>query len=131
MAKGHKPSDAEVMGWSDEWIQTVCRHNPNEVILRYAEDGVLVGTVAQKIKQGRAEIKTYFDMFLAKKDLCGTYTSHLVQAYDDWAIDSGTYTFTWKEGGKQVVVPARFTFVYRKTDEGWKIANHHSSALPE
>jgi uncharacterized protein (TIGR02246 family) len=116
---------------SQRWLDTVCHHNPAAVTALYAEDAVLVGTVAQKIKQGRPAIKTYFDKFLAKKDLCGRFTAHLVQAYPGWAIHSGTYVFEWVEGGKRVVVPARFTFVWVATKDGWKIANHHSSALPE
>jgi uncharacterized protein (TIGR02246 family) len=131
LARKPAPSPEEVKALSDHWLATVCKHDPAEVVRLYAPDGVLVGTVAQRIKQGRADIKTYFDMFLAKPGLCGEYQSHLVQSYPGWAVDSGTYTFQWLEGGSPKVVPARFTFVYRHTPDGWKIANHHSSALPD
>ena len=116
---------------TQNWLRTVCRHNPIAVASLYAPDGILVGTVAQRIKQTPAEIKTYFDTFLAKDGICGNVTSSITQEYPGWAIDTGTYTFEWSENGKRVQVPARYTFVWRLTPKGWKIANHHSSALPE
>ena len=124
------PAPQSILNLGAEWLQAVCSHDPNRVVSLYAQDGVLVGTVAQRIKHGRADIKTYFDTFLTKTDLCGAFDSHLVQVYPGWAINSGTYTFRWQENGAEEVVPARYTFVYRQTSEGWKIANHHSSALP-
>jgi len=113
------------------WLQTVCTRNPVAVANLYAPDGILVGTVAQRIKQTPAEIETYFDTFLAKQGICGNITSTLTQEYPGWAIDTGTYTFSWQENGKVVEVPARYTFVWKRTPKGWKIVNHHSSALPE
>lgn len=116
---------------SAAWMSAVCAHDVRQVVSMYAADGVLVGTVAQRIKQGRPDIKLYFDRFLAKPGLCGRFDSHLLQNYAGWGIHSGTYTFAWTENGRPVVVPARYTFVWKGTPEGWRIANHHSSALPE
>lgn len=121
-------SPGQVRALTANWVRTVCTHNPQAVVQLYAPDGVLVGTVAQRIKQGRPDIKSYFDMFLAKPNLCGSfYGPDVVQTYPGYAIHSGTYLFSWT--GTEVA--ARFTFVYCWTPEGWKIANHHSSALPE
>ena len=118
----------QVRALSQNWLATVCKHSPAAVVSLYAPEGVLVGTVAQRIKQGRADIKTYFDTFLTKPNLCGSFVgSDVVQSYPMWAIHTGNYVFRWN-GGE---VLARYTFVYCWTREGWKIANHHSSALPE
>jgi uncharacterized protein (TIGR02246 family) len=125
-------SARDVVALTSNWVATVCRHNPAAVAALYAPDGVLVGTVAQRIKQGRADIKTYFNTFLRKDGICGQFNSHLVQSYPGWAVHSGTYTFAWRENGRVVEVPARFTFVWCDVPgEGWRIANHHSSALPD
>ena len=121
----------QVHALTQNWLCTVCTRNPAAVASLYAPDGILVGTVAQRIKQTPAEIQTYFDTFLAKDGICGNVTSQMSQEYLGWAIDTGTYTFSWTENGNVVEVPARYTFVWRKTPHGWKIANHHSSALPE
>jgi hypothetical protein len=49
----------------------------------------------------------------------------------DAAVASGLYTFSYRKDGQLVELPARYTFVYRKTPHGWAIIRHHSSALPE
>ena len=122
---------SQVRGLTRQWLTTVCSGDPVAVSNLYAPDGILVGTVAQRIKQGPAEIKTYFNTFLLNEGICGNITSSITQEYPGIAIDTGTYTFEWTENGERVQVPARYTFVWRKTPKGWKIANHHSSALPE
>ena len=124
------PSNAQVIALGEVWLHTVCGHDPGAVTALYANDGVLVGTVAQTVKQGHREIRKYFNTFLTKENLCGEFQTHIVQRYRGWAVDSGLYVFQWEENGKRVTLPARFSFVYRKTPHGWKIANHHSSALP-
>ena len=122
---------SQVRELTRHWLAAVCAHNPAAVAALYASDGILVGTVAQRIKQGPREIKTYFNTFLSNEGICGNITSSITQEYPGVVIDTGTYTFEWTENGKRIQVPARYTFVWRKTPKGWKIANHHSSALPE
>jgi hypothetical protein len=46
------------------------------------------------------------------------------------AIDSGLYNFFFVREGKALLVPARYTFVYRKRDGKWLIVEHHSSRVP-
>jgi uncharacterized protein (TIGR02246 family) len=136
------PVDVRALG--EQWMSAVCSRDPNAVVRLYAPDAVLVGTVAQRIKQSRADIRTYFERFLAKDGLCGQFDSHLTQTFPStnhtWSspqgqphmvIHSGTYTFAWRVGQRMTKVPARFTFVWVKLPEGWRIANHHSSVLPE
>jgi hypothetical protein len=48
---------------------------------------------------------------------------------EDWCKDAGVYEFTMGATGDKVM--ARYSFVYVKEDGEWKIANHHSSAMPE
>jgi len=51
-----------------------------------------------------------------------------VRIFDDIAINSGVYTFTFSGGAS---VQARFTYVYRWDGQSWLIIEHHSSAMPE
>ncbi len=51
-----------------------------------------------------------------------------VRVFGQVAINSGIYTFTFKDGA---VVQARFTFVYRWNGSRWMIVEHHSSQMPE
>lgn len=113
------------------WLDTVCKHNPTDIVSLYAPDGVLLGTVAESMKVGQDEIINYFKMFV-EKEPCGEITSMNVQNFgSDYAIADGTYTFRLTDDQGEVdIVPARFTFVVRKIGGAWKIASHHSSAQP-
>ena len=114
------------------WLNTVCKHDPQAIVDLYAPDGVLLGTVAQTMKVGRKEIIEYFNMFVEKQP-CGVFTRVNIQNFgSDYAVADGTYDFTLlNDEGKKEVVAARFTFVVRKIKGVWKIASHHSSANPE
>ena len=114
------------------WLDTVCKHNPQAIVDLYAKDGVLLGTVAETMKVGRERIAEYFNMFVEKKP-CGVFTEVNIQNFgSDYAVADGTYDFTLvNEEGEKDVLSARFTFVVRKIDGVWKIASHHSSVNPE
>jgi uncharacterized protein (TIGR02246 family) len=111
------------------WLKTVKGGDPQEVADLYAERGVLLGTVAKNIKQGRSVIKTYFDSFLKKRPI-GFLNSFIFQDLgSDCGIADGNYTFEMDDkDGKRVSVLARFTFVINlKTG---LIMTHHSSSNP-
>src|SRR6266487_1397150 len=48
---------------------------------------------------------------------------------DDGGEDSGLYTFSYTKDGKEVRVPARFTFVFRRSPAGWLIVSFFSSVI--
>lgn len=115
----------------DNWLRVVATRNPDAVTNLYAYEGILIGTVAKRIKQGHKEIREYFQGFLAKDGLRGRTDSMLVQHLGPYVILSGTYTFQWREGWRTKRVKARYSFVFALMDRGWVIVNHHSSAIPE
>ena len=47
------------------------------------------------------------------------------------AINSGIYTFDIVRDGQPAKVQARYSFTYKKENGAWKIADHHSSGMPE
>ena len=113
------------------WLKAVCSGNPRSVVGLYSLDGVLVGTFAQTIKQGHKALLGYFQYFMSRKGLCGEVDSLIVQYAGNVAIASGTYTFFWVgEDGQPTEAKARYTFVFAPTPYGWRIVNHHSSAIP-
>ena len=126
----NKPKAGAIKSLTQNWVDTVCTHNPQAVVDLYAPQGVLIGTVAKRIKIGREQIKTYFDTFLQKPQLCGVIEEDHVQSFAGWAIHSGVYTFSWVEKGQPTSLAARFSFVWKHLPTGWKIENHHSSAVP-
>ena len=49
------------------WIELVSKHGVESVVNLYADDGVLLGTFSDEIRQGKGKIREYFEFFLNKK----------------------------------------------------------------
>lgn len=111
----------------DEWNNALQTGDPKQVASLYAEDAILLPTVSNKVRHNHDEIEDYFVHFLAKEPK-GKIDESNIRIFDEIAINSGVYTFTFKDG---VSVQARFTYVYRWNSQGWIIIEHHSSAMPE
>lgn len=112
----------------ENWLETVKTGDPEKVANLYAERGVLLGTVARNVKQGRSVIKTYFDTFLKKRPV-GFLNSIIFQELGSGHVAAdGNYTFEMDGEGGRIRVPARFTFVV-DLNTGL-ILTHHSSSTP-
>lgn len=96
----------------------------------YAEDAVLLPTVSNEIRKTPAAIQDYFVRFLKKKPR-GRIIQQNIRLFDTLAINSGIYTFDLTIDGNDAQLLCRYTFVYRKEPQGWKIIEHHSSVMPE
>ena len=125
MSTKNKISDQFVI-----WNNALQTGDPDNVVACYAPDAILLPTVSAKVRHNHEEIRDYFVHFLAKKPN-GRITEDNIRLYDNIAINSGLYTFSLAENGTRADVAARFTFVYRKSEDGWLIIEHHSSILPE
>ena len=113
----------------EEWMKTVCSNDVNAIISWYKEDAVLLGTLDKKVRKGRDKIKEYFDFFVQLKP-CGKITEIVEKDYGHIAVINGTYDFDLVEDDKQILAPARFTFVLERVGITWKIQSHHSSKQP-
>ena len=113
----------------EEWMKTVCSNDSNSIANLYKEDAVLLGTLDKKVRKGRDKIKEYFDFFVQLKP-CGKITEIVEKDYGRMAVINGTYDFDLIEDDKQLVAPARFTFVLERVGITWKIQSHHSSKQP-
>ena len=123
-------AEATVREQFDIWERALRTGNPETVAELYAADAVLVPTVSNVVRHDRSGIIDYFTRFLAKAPQARLHESHL-RLLGDIAIHSGIYLFRLTREAGSAEVPARFTFVYRKTATGWKIIEHHSSYMPE
>ena len=115
----------------DTWLIAVSSNDPNKVAALYESDAILLPTLSSKVENLPEERLAYFKKFTALPEIKGKVTELHTRIYDNIGINTGLYTFTFKKYGKTISVPARFSFVYRKTDNGWMIVDHHSSKLPE
>lgn len=130
--KARKNNKQEIEDALNNWMNTLSNPtmSPNDMANLYAKDGVLLGTVAERIYQGRDDIAEYFDMFLIKEPN-GQFDEIIIQDYGMGAIADGLYTFNLtNEAGEVEEVKARFTYVFKEEDGRWKIATHHSSVDP-
>lgn len=117
----------EVTALFDEWNNALQTANPKNVAALYESNGILLPTVSNKVRHNHEEIEDYFVHFL-EKGPNGKIDESNVRTFGDIAINSGVYTFSFKDNSS---VQARFTFVYRWNGQRWLIIEHHSSKMPE
>ena len=117
----------EITALFNVWNNALQTGDPKKVAALYETNGILLPTVSNKVRHNHEEIEDYFVHFLAKGPV-GKIDEANVRTFGQIAINSGVYTFTFKDGA---VVQARFTFVYRWNGERWMIVEHHSSQMPE
>ena len=119
--------NSEITALFEAWNSALQTGDPKAVASLYATDAILLPTVSNKVRHNHDEIEDYFVHFLAKGPQ-GKIDESNVRIFGDLAINSGVYTFTFKNGAS---VQARFTYVYRWNGQRWMIVEHHSSAMPE
>ena len=113
------------------WIDLVSCQDIDAVVDLYAEDGLLLGTFSDEIREGKGKIKEYFQFFLAKKPKASIVESKTHITSDNSLTISGFYDFE-VDGSDRVreLAHARFTFVFQKRGNNFKILSHHSSIIP-
>ena len=117
----------EITSLFDEWNNALQTGEPKKVVALYESNAILLPTVSNQVRHNHEEIEDYFVHFLAKGPK-GEINEANVRIFGQLAINSGVYTFTFKDGS---TVQARYTFVYRWNGERWMIVEHHSSQMPE
>jgi uncharacterized protein (TIGR02246 family) len=114
-----------------KWAQTLGQNDPDKVVLLYATDGVLWGTLSPTIRADRAALRDYFVMaFKALPGLEVTFGEQLIRVYGNTAVNTGYYTFSYSKDGETKTLPARYSFTFVKEGDNWMIVDHHSSAMP-
>ena len=89
------------------------------------------GTRSSTLRDDPAGIRDYFKVLnTVPPSYKVVMSEQRIRVYGDFAINSGSYTFSEDRDGKQISRPSRFSFVYRNRDGRWLIVDHHSSAMP-
>ena len=114
-----------------KWGQTLGQNDPDKVVLLYAPDGVLWGTISTTLRSDRAALREYFvTAFKALPGLRVTFGEQLIRVYGGTAVNTGYYTFSYVKDGETKTLPARYSFTLVKDGENWMIVDHHSSVIP-
>jgi len=114
-----------------KWAQTLGQNDPDKVVLLYATDGVLWGTLSPTLRADRAALRDYFvTAFKVLPGLKVTFGEQLIRVYGGTAVNTGYYTFAYVKDGETKTLPARYSFTFVRDGENWMIVDHHSSAMP-
>ena len=108
------------------WVNKIRTNDPEQVASLYHDDGLLLGTFSDIERKGYDLILAYFENLFKSNVDVEIITEHKHET-DSLITNSGLYNFI--VDGK--TVNARFSFVFIKTNDNWKILSHHSSVLPE
>ena len=120
--------DAQVAAATRDWITTFNTRDAARISALYAPDAILWGTVSATIRTTPREILDYFAASSARRPkLRMVLGEYHVRIYGNIAANSGYYASHESIDGQDVVVPMRFTFIYRREGDRWNIVNHHSS----
>jgi uncharacterized protein (TIGR02246 family) len=115
------------------WCRSVAKARGDAHVMArfYAPDALLLPTFSMDLLVNRNRgLNDYFANLTQKHNLRCVTNQLTSRLYGDTAVNTGFYTFMYQDQGKEVKIPARFTFVYRKIGEDWLIVAHHSSVVP-
>jgi uncharacterized protein (TIGR02246 family) len=121
----------EVAAATAAWGETLGHNDPDKVVALYASDAVLWGTLSPTVRSDRAALRDYFvGAFKVLPGLKVSFGEQLVRVYGNAAVNTGSYTFSYAKDGEPKALPARYSLVFVKDGDSWKIVDHHSSAMP-
>ena len=114
------------------WNKALLSRDAERVASLYAEDATFLPTMSDKFKMGKDGARGYFLHFL-EKNPSGSIVEEAIQSLAaNCYLHSGMYNFEIGPVRNRQTIEARFTFVWRKSDQGdWQILHHHSSLKPE
>jgi uncharacterized protein (TIGR02246 family) len=121
----------DVAAATQAWIDAMTSHDAERVMSLYDSDAVLWGTRSPTLRDNPSMVRDYFKILsTVPPSYKAVLGEQRIRVYGDMAINTGTYTFSQVDNGKEVLRPARFSFVYRNRGGRWLIVDHHSSAVP-
>ena len=97
----------------------------------YDDNAALWGTLSPEMVSTPKGIRKYFDAVCASPlALRVTFDDQFIRSCGDVMLNSGRYTFTFVQDGREQSFAARFSMTLHKQDSQWLILDHHSSARP-
>lgn len=125
-----KEGASEVAGALDAWKQAVEGGDADAILALYDRNAIMISTFVQQPITRRAELLAYYKKVVANPDVRVEIQETHPRRFGNVAVNTGRYTLSYTQEGEEVVVPARFSFVYQLQGGRWVIVDHHSSAVP-
>lgn len=130
MGKELSPQEQAEENFS-KWNEALQTKDPAVVATMYTSDASFLPTVSPEFKYGTKGAEDYFEHFLTRNPE-GSIVESRVQSLDEnTLLHSGFYNFEVGPTHNRSLVEGRFTFLWIKIDDKWKIAHHHSSFKPK
>src|SRR5262245_2645197 len=108
----------DVAAATAKWGQTLGQNDPETVVLLYAPDAVLWGTLSPTLRADRASLRDYFvTAFKVLPGLKVTFGDQFIRVYGNAAVNTGYYTFSYAKDGEGKTLPARYSFTFVKEGE--------------
>ena len=126
IGSGGTAAKDEVAGATAAWAAAFNSREPARVTALYGPDAILWGTTSKTIATTSAAISDYFKDMPKTPNVRVVWGEQHIRVFEDLAINSGSYTFTFPKGE----LPARYTLVFKQRDGRWLIVEHHSSRVP-
>jgi len=133
----HTPRTEAAWKTVEQWIDCVGREDIDSLLPLFCEnDNAFWGTFANKVRETREELRTYYDEFLNCESIsCKITDCTAREMTTDIVSFTGIYVFNIikKKGDPEVKTVARFTFTIRHDNlvNRWMFVEHHSSLMPE
>ena len=112
------------------WEKAVESAKMDDIMALYDNDAIMISTFAQNPLTKREQIIDFYQKVVVNPDIDVEILESHPRVYDNMATDSGRYALSYTQEGERVVIPARFTFVYKLENGKWMIVEHHSSRMP-
>ena len=121
----------DIAAATQAWPLALGQDDPEKVLLLYADDAVLWGTLSPTVRSDRGAVRDYFvTAFKVLPGLNVAFGDQLIRVYGNTAVNTGYYTFSYVKDGQSKSLPARYSFVFVNNGDRWLIVDHHSSAMP-
>jgi uncharacterized protein (TIGR02246 family) len=101
------------------------------VVKLFAPDAVFLGTVSPKLATKTEDIDAYFQGIKTdtpRNVIFGEYSTIVLS--ETAVLFAGMDQFSSTRDGKTIELPARFTLLVTKGNQGWRISHFHSSVRP-
>ncbi len=120
----------EVSSALDAWTQAVEGGDAQAIVALYDKSAIMISTFVQQPITKNSDLLSYYKKVVANPDVRVEILETHPRRFGNMAVNTGRYTLSYTQEGEEVVVPARFSFVYQLQGARWVIVDHHSSAIP-
>ena len=110
------------------WNDALSTGDKSKVASMYTNPMSFLPTVSPDHIKNTQGAEDYFSVFLKKKPSGKITDEEVTQTGPNSYVHSGKYIFELDDDRKKV--PARFSYLWTKDGDQWKIAHHHSSIVP-